>query len=215
MKDNFTNKWIGISLLLLFLLAGFIPFFFIFKDSMISKSISDWGSFGSYLSGIIGVINVIVFIYITYLVSKLDDKRNIGQINTQYKIVLTQFRQNELDILSRKLDAVFEFNGDEEKLSIMHKYSGAAIYLTNFTNQKKYLFPIINDIRISSIIENILSRYDQLIVITDEIHGQENIESWKEDKLDTKLRFILLQKSELIGELQQFILRELKSDTKE
>ncbi|MBA4409350.1 MAG: hypothetical protein Q8S54_09265 [Bacteroidota bacterium] len=209
MKDIFTNKWIGISLLLVVLLAGFIPFFFVFKDSMISKSISDWGSFGSYLSGVIGVINVIVFIYITYLVSKLDDKRNKGQIDAQHKIVLSQFRQNELDKLSQKLDSALDLAG-EEKYMIIHKISSAGISLTNFINRATYLFPIINDHKIKIYAENILSKYDQLIPIVEEIYGNP-IESWQEEKLETKVQFVLMQTSVLIEELRKFILDDLNT----
>lgn len=207
---NKTFRWIGIGLILIFLIIAFIPYFIVFPGFIISESISNWGNFGSYISGIIGVINVIVFIYITYLVSKLDDKKNSRQIEAQYKIVITQFRQNELDKLNQKLDSVFDNIGDEEKKLIMYKITSAGQFLTNFINQKKYLFPIIDDIKIKTIIENILSRYDQLVAITDEIHGN-HIESWQEDKLATKIQFIFYQKSALIDELQQFILGDLRN----
>lgn len=209
MKMNITYRSIGFLLFLIFLIIAFIPYFVVFSGPNISESMSNWGSFGSYISGIIGVINVIVFIYITYLVSKLDDKKNSGQIEAQYKIVINQFRQNELDKLSLKLDAVFDNIGDEEKKLILYKITSACNFLTNFINQKKYLFPIIDDIKIKTFSENILSRYDQLIAITDEIHGN-HIESWQEDKLTTKIQFIFSQKSALIDELQQFILNDLR-----
>jgi hypothetical protein len=194
---------------LLFLLIGFLPFLFVFSGNEISKSISDWGSFGDYLSSIIGVLNIAVFIYITYLVSRLDDKRNQWQINAQHKIVLSQFRQNELDKLCQKLDSALALEG-EEKYIIISKISSSGIYLTNFINREKYLFPIIDDPKIKIYTENILSRYDQLIAIVEEIYGNP-IEGWQEEKLETKVQFVLMQTSVLIEELRKFILDDLKS----
>lgn len=209
MKSSFLNsKWL-IGAFIVLLALGFFPFLFVFSGNGISKSISDWGSFGSYLSGVIGVINVIVFIYITSLVSKLDDKRNKGQIDAQHKIVLSQFRQNELDKLSQKLDSALDLGG-EEKYMIIHKISSAGISLTNFINREKYLFPIIDDPKIKKYAENILSQYDQLIPIVEEIYGNP-IESWQEEKLETKVQFVLMQTSALIEELRKFILDDLNT----
>lgn len=206
------NTKLYIILVITIVLAiGILPFISTFNGFAISKSITDWGSFGSYLSGIFGVLNIMVFIYITYLISNLDDKRNKNQIEAQNKIVLCQFRQNELDKLSQILDSVFDNTGNEEKLLIIYKIRSASIYLNTFINQKKYLFPIIGDKKVSCIIENIESRYDQLILIIEELYGNKNIESWKEEKLMTKVQFVHLQKVELVDELQQFILKDLNN----
>lgn len=210
MKISVDNKWIWIGLLLIFII-GLVPYIIVFHNSSISKSISDWGSFGSYLSSVIGIINIIVLIYITYLVSTLDDKRSKSQIDAQFKITLTQFRQNEIDKLSLKLDSVFDNYGVEEKHIILYKITSTGKYLNDFVNQKLYLFPTIEDPKILNTIENIQSRYDQLIMIIDELHGNKFIETWKEEKLTTKIQFVLLQKSELIDELQKFILNDLKT----
>ena len=59
----------------------------------------------------------------------------------------------------------------------------------------------------------LLDKYDQLAQIVDEIHGipENEVESWKNEKLGTKIQFTIFVKNELIEILQQFVLNELEN----
>lgn len=158
------KKKIIISLLLalIAIIGLLIPFIFIFKNSELSYNPVDWGSFGSYLSGVISVINLFVFIYITLYLITLDENRSNHQIKTHKKITLTQFRQSELEKLTSELSKPLDNDGTEEASLIVSKSTKASVYLTNFFNQKNYLFPIL----FKSKYLKIQKRFDELILST-------------------------------------------------
>lgn len=204
---SYKSKYIAI--LIIIFIAGFVPFLRIFYNSSLSTSISDWGSFGSYLSGVIAIINIVIFVYISFLLIEFDNKRNESQIKAQYKITITQFRQNELDKLNTRLDVISELNDTQNKEDSKKKFANISIYLTNFKLQKSYLFPIIEEYKTKTIIENIENKIEQFIGIIDEVHGTVDIEESKQKKINTKFEFLLISKTQLIDELQKFILNDI------
>jgi len=209
-----TTTYIGIvaiSSIVVFLLIC-VPYFAEFRQSQISNSTQDWGAFGSYVAGIVAILNLLVFIILTIYIAKLGNTNSKEQVVSQKKIIVSQFRQSEIDKINDQLDAAFRFKGNESKGELINIYTTVSIYLTNFLNQKKYLFPILNDELLKNRINILLSRYSQLATIVEEIHGVplDKIEEWKKEKLETKIQFSISIKNEIIEILQQFILDELE-----
>jgi hypothetical protein len=209
MDKGFKKRLLGLIVLFIILIIGMIPFVVTFHNSQISESISDWGNFGSYFSSILTLINIVVFIYITFLIGDLDDKRSKSQIEAQYKITLTQFRQNELDKLNTKLDSIFE-GTDEKKEKIINRFVLANKYLIDFSNQKKYLFPIIGVENNTKLINEIQLKLSQLLDLLNEINSDNYTEEELNEKLMTKVQVIIILKNKLIDKFQNYILDELK-----
>ena len=202
---------IGIIIILSIVIFGMItfPFFLNFKNSMISDNAQDWGDFGGFIAGITSIINLSVFIILTIYISRLSSASKDKQIQTQKKTLISQFRQTEINKLNDELDRAFTFTGNERKGELINIYIQVSIYLTNFQNQKQYLFPILKDKVVENRINLLLEKYDQLSLIIDEIHGKENIENEKQKKLETKIQFTVMMKNEIIEALQKFVLEEL------
>lgn len=184
-----------------------------FRQFDISHNSKDWGAFGSYVSGLTSVFNLAVFIILTIYVARLSDTNTNKQIIAQKKVLISQFRQNEINILNDQLDKAFIISGFERKGDLINIYVSASIFLTNFLNQKQYLFPILKDEKVENRIKILLDKYDQLATIVDEIHGipVDELESWKSDMLGTKIQCSITIKSELIEILQQFVIGELEN----
>ena len=186
-----------------------LPYYLTFREFGISKNTASWGEYGSYIAGISAVLNLVVFIYLTIYVARLGNVNNKAQIITQKKIIISQFRQIELDKLSDQLDMAFNFNGIEAKESVITKFANSAKYLTNFLNQKKYLFPVIESQEIQLIAGNIIDKHSQFIDIVNEINGKQNLTDSQEEKLNIKVQATVFLKNELIEKLQMFILDDL------
>lgn len=127
------------------LTIGTIPYFITFNSFTFSKKPEDWSAFGDYTTGIISIINLFIFIYITFYISRLDQGRSNSEKALQKKIILAQFRQSELGQIDKKLDDAVDFNGIEEKANVLQRISSTILVLTNFINQKVYLFPTLAD----------------------------------------------------------------------
>ena len=98
-----------------------------FNKSPLSIAPSDWGTFGDYIGGIlnpiIGITNIIVLIYISFLISKYEDKRWSNQlIHDAYKDLLSEFEK-----LHHK-----KYNTSKSRDLIM--------YLYGFAYENSYLF---------------------------------------------------------------------------
>lgn len=198
-------------LFLIFSLIGLlmIPFIITFWNNKISNQINDWGAFGSYFSIIISAANLVVFIYLTIYISKLDENRNVNQINAQYKITLAQFRQTEMTELGKRLNLIFENFETKIKTHITGNLINNSNYLNNFFNEKTYLFPNLNNNDMAIRNENFQSICSQLISIVDEYYGTEISEEHNKS-LETKITVLFLIRNEIIKELQTFILEDLK-----
>lgn len=199
---------IATASIVIFVLIG-MPYFSQFRQSQISNNTQDWGAFGSYIAGITAVLNLIVFIILTIYIARLGNANSKEQVVAQKKIIISQFRQAEIDKLNVQLDTVFRFKGDESKEEIIKIYDTVSIYLTNFLNQKKYLFPILKENLLNNKIITLLDRYNQMATIVEEFHGLPYEES-KKDKLGTKIQFSIFTKNEIIEILQQFVIDELE-----
>ena len=186
------------------------PYFLSFSNSSFSENTYDWGAFGGFISGLTSIINLSVFIILTIYISKLSNANSEKQIRTQKKTIISEFRQTEINNLSTELDKAFKFNGYERKGELINLYNQVYIYLTNFQNQKKYLFPILeSNIVVKDRIRILLEKYDQISIIVDEIHGKDNISKDIESEIETKIQFAILMKNELIEALQLFVLEDL------
>jgi len=176
---------------------------------MISENAQDWGAFGGFIAGVTSIINLSVFIILTIYISRLSNASSEKQIQIQKKTLISQFRQTEINKLNDELDKTFIFTRNERKGELINIYIQVSIYLTNFQNQKQYLFPILKDKVVENRIKILLEKYDQFSLIIDEIHGEEKIDIEKQKKLETKIQFTVMMKNELIEILQKFVLEEL------
>ena len=190
-----------------------LPYLLQFRESILSNESQDWGSFGSYLSGITSILNLGVFIILTIYVANLSDSSSKMQIRAQKKILISQIRQIEINKLDEMLDKLFSLNGQEKKGELMNIYQSASIFLSNFLNQKQNLFSILKDKKIEQQIKNLIEVYNQLVSIIEEMHGipEEQIEPWKQQKMENKIQFILSTKNELVTNLQQFLIEDLEN----
>lgn len=206
---NFKNalKILGLTILLFIFIC--IPYYLQFREFGISRNTASWGEYGSYIAGVSSVLNLVIFVYLTIYVARLGNLNNKTQIITQKKIIISQFRQTELEKLSDQLDQAFTYIGMEEKESIIFKFSNSAKYLTNFMNQKKYLFPIIENQDIQTNVENILNKHNQFIGIIEEIFEKPNLPDELQTKLYTKIQATAYLKNDLIEKLQMYIINEL------
>jgi uncharacterized protein YjgD (DUF1641 family) len=189
-------------------ITSMIPYFLTFNGLVFSHTPDDWGSFGSYLSGICGIINLLVFIIITYYLSRLEERRSEKDLALQKKILISQFRQQELSQISQKLDAVLEINGIAEKSVVLQEILSTSIILTNFVNQKAYLFPILKEEINKQLYSNILDELSQFLGIVNETYGT-NLTEYEENAFEKKLQAYIFMKNEFIEKLQIYILKDL------
>ena len=190
------------------LLIGLIPYTLTFYNSRLSTNPNDWGAFGGYVSGILGVINLFIFIFLTIYISRLDVQRGDSGRILQKKITITQFRQSELCTLDKKLDEVFEMNGTEEKYIVLNRLTNTVLLLTNFINQKAYLFPILNEEKQKQQALNLLEKLNQFQDTVVKLYGND-LDAESQKKLEIKLQAYIFMKNEFIEKLQNFILDDL------
>jgi hypothetical protein len=205
MNEKFSKSLILVVLGIL--LLTMIPYFLTFNGLNFSKVSDDWGAFGSYISGILSVINLFIFIFLTFYLSKIDKTRTDNDRILQKKIVITQFRQNELNQIDKSLDNIFA-NGTEEKPIIIKRITDASLLLTNFLNQKEYLFTILNSEKVKILSENLLDKLSQFLDIIEETYGQQ-LDNELQKKYETKLQAYIFLKNEFVENLQHFVLTEL------
>ena len=200
---------IAILIAIIVLILLLTPYILMFKNHSLSTDTNEWGSFGSYLSGIISVMNLIIFIYITLYITKIDDNRSNLEIRTQKLLTLTQFRQNELEKLTNELSKAIDSDGTEELSAIVYRQTSASIYLTNFFNQKSYLFPVLRNPKYFDLQDKISNTITEMLVLVEKNHGKK-VEEKELEKLEKKFVEYHDLKSDLIHDLQVFIINELK-----
>jgi hypothetical protein len=191
------------------LIIGLIPYILTFYRSSLSSNPNDWGAFGGYVSGILSVVNLFIFIFLTVYISRLDEQRGVSDKSLQRKIIITQFRQSELSALDKKLDEVFEMNGSEEKYIVLHRLTNTVLLLTNFINQKGYLFPLLNDTKHKIQALNLLEKLNNVVDIIEELYGKD-LDTDSQHLLETKLQTYIFLKNEFVEDLQSFILNDLR-----
>lgn len=203
-----------IGIIILFSISLFVlitlPYLLNFKKSIFSANPQDWGAFGGFISGITSIVNLLVFIILTIYISRLSNASSDKQMQTQKKTLISQFRQTEINKLNDELDKAFIFTGYERKGELINIYSQVSVYLTNFRNQKQFLFPILKDKVVENRINLLLEKYDEFSMFVDETHGKENIEAKTEEVLGNSMQFTIMMKNELIEMLQKFVLEELE-----
>jgi len=210
MNTKYVNKYMSVGIALLLFAVIFLPYYFTFKEFGIIQNTTTWAEYGNYISGIAGVLNLIVFIFLTIYVAKLGNTNSKTQILTQKKIIISQFRQTVLEKLDEQLDQVIHTNGKEDKELTLSRYSNAGVILTNFLNQKKYLFPILDDTEIITLGINIINKISEFIDMINEVHGNPDIGNSMDNILSNKIQATAFLKNELIEKLQLFILNELE-----
>lgn len=125
--SNFSIILISIvSLIIIFLIAT--PFIITLKYF----KIEDFGNFGSYLNGVASFLNLAVFIILTLHVANLGNSNSKMQLSMQKKIILSEFRQEEIGKLSDNLDSCFLTSCHNRNMQDgKNLVIASSIYLTN------------------------------------------------------------------------------------
>lgn len=189
---------LAISIIILLIIS--LPYYLNFNEPAISTQSQDWGAYGSFISGITSILYLAVFIILTIYISRLGDANSKEQRITQKKILISQFRQKEIEKLNLHLDKPFDSVVNLSKNKAMSLHFLATRQLTDFYKQKRYLFPIIENDNFTLTINSLIEKYEQLAKIIDKIHGkkEDEIEKGTYKKFETKLMATLLLKSQLI-----------------
>jgi hypothetical protein len=192
-----------ITILLIIIIISLIPYYLIKNEITLTNE--TFSSIGSYLSGIIGILNLCVFVYLTNLVAKYENTKSANEIRTQKIITQTNFRQSELDRLIIELDKPFDTDGVSNAERSLYRITKASITLTNFLNQKQYLFPIIRDPKNMELGNIINETFEEMIVKLESKNKKEEV-----DGIENIFLKIQDQKNEFIHLLQAFIINELE-----
>lgn len=196
-----------LSATLIFAIASF-PYFWHFREEAISTNPQDWSAFGSFVAGISSVLNVTVFIILTIYVAKLSDTNSQKEINSQKKIIISQFRQSEIKILNEQLDKALIL----DDLPKLNEIVNASFILTNFLNQKQYLFPILKTKDLQEKINRLNEKYKQMTIIIEKIQNtskETNLDISEIKRIEAMIQSIITLKDEIIETCQEFILKEL------
>ena len=206
---KFRNPFLLIIGAVLVLCLTLVPYFISLHPFEFSDNNQDWAAFGGYLSGITSVFNLLIFIYLTFQIHKFNVNKDERDLKNQKLITLTQFRQSELDKLTKELDRATENTGDEEKNMVRTKFSYASVYLTNFKDQKTHLFPILKE---ENVLRTLLKTNNLIIDIIDIVERYHGKEQSNEEMDLIKKKFIeyLDSKTELLNSLQEFIIKDLE-----
>ena len=101
-----------------------------------------WIEFSAIFNGImmpiLTAINVYVFVKLTNAVSEKDEIRSREELEYQKKMMLMQFRKNEIDAFSRLTTGAFEYN--ENSISAEKLLSSALLYVDTFYSSRLSLF---------------------------------------------------------------------------
>jgi hypothetical protein len=143
-KTLYTTIGICFIIILIIILAFIINF----SSQAISDKVSDWGTFGDYFGGllnpIIGVLNLIALVYISFVISKLEEKRNLHELQSQKKFTLYSLQHDSLKKLNRILEKVqpeLVKSNAESRINIILVRNELNSYITTHS----YLFPFFKD----------------------------------------------------------------------
>lgn len=203
---NKRHKLIILSIAILVIV--FLPYFIKCHSCKPSSLAIDCDTFHDYISNAISFINLLIFIFLTFYISNLDKKKSENELNLQKKLLITQFRQSEIDFLYKKMNDVFDNIGTEEKPIIINKILNASIILTDFINQKSYLFPILKEDKINQKAMNIIEKLSEFVDIINETYGLE-LDEQVQKRFEVKLQHYIFMKNEFIENLQLFTLKDL------
>ncbi len=208
MKTLRYGIWIIAVVMLVFIAIYFYRF-----NGALSDSKADWGTFGDYLSGVFSMFNLAVVVLLTVYVAGLDKKRSEREIEVQRRIILTQFRKEELEVLENKITDTIalmtEFNNEQ----MIKNIQGIIDYILIFQVQKKYLFPILLNETVNKSFSTLNQILENMQVSIKEVEI-----AFAKEKIDTEpaLKFANLTadytelRYNLISRLQLFILNDLK-----
>lgn len=205
----------AIILIALLLCVGI--YFFTFNGRLSSEP-QEWSNFATYISGIMMIVltsvNIYVFIKLTKAIDSNDDVRRSQELKVQKLILLSNFRQSEInrfnDILNNALMFKPSFSIEEASRSIVE----ASTYVETFVNTKKHIFPFIEE---KSFEEKIATLHKVLISINKKWKNSFNNTSgvnFDEVKPIDGQREIVLEflhlKNEVLSMLQEFTIKNLE-----
>ena len=200
--------FIGVLILTIVIIISL--YFLNFGNSEISKNSTILGAYGSYISGVTSILNLIVFIYLSVYVAQLGNSNNKKQLETQKKIILAQFRQNELLKWKEKINKQF----DEVDIADIEKFknelTNLKYNLNTFSDHMRKLFPAIQNIENININEGISDNIEIIykVLVKYELFGV--IYEDETNTLEFSFRRILDSKYEFFNNLQEAILADLE-----
>jgi len=120
-----------------------VLFFYKFHGNL-SEDISDWSAFGDYCNGVLTplltIINILVFVKISKAISEIDERRSEKEKQFQKKLIMMQFRKQEIDELNLVLKKSLVLELKDNMLDVTYPITYASTCLEEFLNTKLLLF---------------------------------------------------------------------------
>ena len=137
-----------VGLILIFSIFCFIPIVFFvntFWDSMISKDITNWGSFGDYFGSFFSFFSVLVTIYIAYKLSQIEKNRHKEFLKFEREKLIREFREIEYKRINLELQKVWGCLTEENVGSLKEIIFNCIIQFRYFISSNQHLFPFLKD----------------------------------------------------------------------
>lgn len=204
--------YIGIFSFLFFITLYLFKF-----NKGLSDDSQEWNNFATYLSGLMLIvltsINIFVFVKLTQAVDKSDGERRNQEVKVQKIILLSNFRQNELnrfsDVLNNALMIKSSFSIADSTRSIIE----AITYIETFINTKSHIFSFIGE----KDFEDKISRLHKFLVLFNE--KWEDSFKTKPDTVQNELMPLFQEgdfldflelKNNVLSMLQEFTIKNLE-----
>jgi len=156
---NIKNFKIGFILMGILIISNLVLFIYYFQNQTISRDISDWANFASYIGGItnvfISIMTLLVTFFIAYEISKIDEKRNISNIEYDKKKFKRELREKEYAEVTENLNNFWFAITNKDREQTKDSLFIIRTKFVSFIKYKKHLFPDLNTIEFQNL-DNIL-----------------------------------------------------------
>lgn len=205
----------AIILIALLLCVGI--YFFAFNGKLSSES-QEWSNFATYISGIMMIvltsINIYVFIKLTKAIDSNDDVRRSQKLKVQKLILLSNFRQNEINRFNEILNNALMVKTSLSVRESINSIIEATTYIESFVNTKKHIFPFIEEKSFESKIaglHKVLSRLEnKWLESFQQFEVNDNDISNKPLDIKKDILEFLTLKNDVLRMLQEFTINNLK-----
>lgn len=202
---------------IIFITCVSFAFLYFWKfNGAFSNNAEDWAGFGSYIGGvatpILTIFNIWVFIKLTNAVNKNDERRRKEELKYQKKLILIQLRQNEFNHFSTVVNKILVLKSEKLNTDILEPIMSCLIYLEGILNSKSHILPIMNEPSFQKKLihfRNLVAQYSKYI--SESFNPAILSDKYSENVISSKLLVDLMKsRSEIISELQSFILNDVE-----
>ncbi len=199
-----TVEWLVVGTGIIFILP-YLIFFCHFGRYNQSDESSDWSNFGEFIGGVSGSVlslfSLWAFIYLTYKISRWDDKRSEKQIETEKKILLCELRNEFIK------DVNLIFTPFYENLFLKRSFDDDSYlgymtlqFHTKVSNSEPYLFPNITEHETYKSLTDEIERFEKLQPLTKQ----------KPEVIEDAIAGLIMKKESFVSHLQKMMYRDLR-----